>query len=262
LGIGPAPLQPAITLAAVDQMGDAAKAQWLGLPLSTEQQALLSQVTFQVEDLEGATLGLTQGVTVTVDANGAGYGWFVDPTPLDNAEFHFANGSHEWIANAGGPAADRVDLLTTLEHEIGHALGFQDVSAPNSTVVMTGTLPAGVRRTVSADHVLGDPSGERPYSPQASITSLEQTGGRFPFNIFAGLFNATGNGAPARPTDLSAPTATIDWADHDQHAEHPGVFIDVVKPKPSWLQRFLLHGDVEEHGRDAHDIEVVLRGRK
>ena len=36
-----------------------------------------------------------------------------------------------------------MDLLTVLEHEVGHLLGFDDAD----TGVMSDTLPAGTRRT-------------------------------------------------------------------------------------------------------------------
>jgi hypothetical protein len=41
--------------------------------------------------------------------------------------------------------------------------------------------------------------------------------------------------------------------------EHPALFMETVTRKASsWLQRFLLHGDVEEEGSDRDSIEVVL----
>ena len=34
-----------------------------------------------------ALLGQAAGQSITLDADAAGYGWYVDPTPLDDAEF-------------------------------------------------------------------------------------------------------------------------------------------------------------------------------
>src|SRR5207245_4241290 len=74
------------------------------------------------------------------DANAAGHGWFVDPTPQDASEF--AAGLTD------SPAAGRVDLLTVLTHEMGHILGLDDDSAtdPVTGSVMADVLPLGVRR--------------------------------------------------------------------------------------------------------------------
>jgi hypothetical protein len=68
-----------------------------------------------------------------MDADAAGYGWFVDPTPWDDAEF------------TAGAAPAGMDLLTAVMHEFGHILGFRDVPAALDSL-MSGTLEEGVRR--------------------------------------------------------------------------------------------------------------------
>ena len=45
--------------------------------------------------------------------------------------------------NQGEPAAADIDLLTVLEHEVGHLLGFDH----HATGVMEDTLAAGTRKT-------------------------------------------------------------------------------------------------------------------
>ena len=42
----------------------------------------------------------------------------------DNSEFADSLGSGHAAAGNGSPAANRVDLLTTVMHELGHVLGF------------------------------------------------------------------------------------------------------------------------------------------
>jgi hypothetical protein len=60
------------------------------------------------------SLGQQQGHTITLDINAAGWGWFVDPTPRDDSE----------ITTAGNQGEQHhMDLLTVLEHELGHILG-------------------------------------------------------------------------------------------------------------------------------------------
>ena len=70
-----------------------------------------------------------------LDDNAAGWGWFVDSTPRDDSEFTTAGNQGE---------RGRMDLLTVLEHEIGHLLGRDHEAAG----VMREALDAGIRRTV------------------------------------------------------------------------------------------------------------------
>jgi hypothetical protein len=52
----------------------------------------------------------------------------------------------EWT----GPAAGKMDLLTVLEHELGHELGLPDLDpAAHPADLMAATLATGARRTVS-----------------------------------------------------------------------------------------------------------------
>ena len=62
----------------------------------------------------------------------AGFGWFADLTPNDDAEFQ-----------PGGAVASRMDLLTVLAHELGHLLGFEHDSKPGH--LMSETLAPGMR---------------------------------------------------------------------------------------------------------------------
>jgi hypothetical protein len=51
-------------------------------------------------------------VTIVVDINGNGTGWYLDAAPLDDDEFNDSE------ADLG------YDLLTVLMHELGHSAGF------------------------------------------------------------------------------------------------------------------------------------------
>jgi hypothetical protein len=118
---------------------------------STQVLGAIADVKVQVADLPSGFLGETTGKTILIDRDAAGYGWFVDPTPTDDSEFVKAPDSDSLAAQKGTPAATRVDLLTTVMHEMGHVLGYDDVSSGG---LMNGTLPVGVRRTVAVDQVL------------------------------------------------------------------------------------------------------------
>ncbi|MFH0883477.1 MAG: Calx-beta domain-containing protein, partial [bacterium] len=102
--------------------------------LDESMVAALHEVNFQIADFVGLTLGLTDRNTIYIDANAAGYGWFVDQTPWDDAEF----GQAESIA------AGRMDLLTVVMHELGHVLGYEDI-ATSADMLMSEELSAGVR---------------------------------------------------------------------------------------------------------------------
>src|SRR2546425_7488713 len=93
-------------------------------------------------------LGRTSGTTIQLDPTAAGYKWFVDPSPSSNDEFEPTDTETLFAAQPGSPARGRMDLLTVVEHEIGHVLGFHhdDPIAPMADVLAPGRrilLPAG-----------------------------------------------------------------------------------------------------------------------
>ena len=63
---------------------------------------------------------------ITLDDNAAGYGWYLDPTPLDDVEFGNVWSPTRLTAGTTGAPAGHIDLLTTLMHEMGHQLGLGD----------------------------------------------------------------------------------------------------------------------------------------
>jgi hypothetical protein len=86
---------------------------------------------FNLADLPGAAIGQTTGSTITLDTNAAGYNWFIDTTPADNSEFLPTSNPNEWVAKAGSAAAGKMDMLSVLLHEYGHALGMDHSANPN-----------------------------------------------------------------------------------------------------------------------------------
>jgi hypothetical protein len=110
--------------------------------------AALPPVRFEVQNLGGDYLGLAFPTdrTVWIDDDGAGNGWFVDPTPGQDEEFLGGAGG-PLSAVPGGPADGRMDLLTAVFHELGHVAGLPDRDAAvNDGSVMAGTLRPGIRR--------------------------------------------------------------------------------------------------------------------
>lgn len=62
--------------------------------------------------------------------------------------FGLAGPDGEALAVPGSPAAGEVDLLTVLEHELGHLIGLDDTNQPDD--LMDITLGLGVRRSPTA----------------------------------------------------------------------------------------------------------------
>jgi len=144
-----------------------------------------SGIALNITDLPDAALGQTTGTTITLDPTAAGHGWFIDATPGSNEEFLPTSNPNEWIAKAGSEAAGRMDMLTVLLHEYGHALGL-DHSA-DSHDFMAATLQPGVRHTLTADEQLAlmqltgyFPTPTHPPAPRPPRRGPPRVGGRGP----------------------------------------------------------------------------------
>jgi hypothetical protein len=123
-------------------------ARWTSAGLDATAVAKLTQAQFVISNLPGSYLGETEGNRITIDNNAAGYGWFVDPTPASDAEFT-ASSSAQRLQAVDPQAIDRMDLLTVVEHELGHELGLSDL-ASSANDLMSRTLSGGVRRSPTA----------------------------------------------------------------------------------------------------------------
>jgi hypothetical protein len=204
---GPVPdgTAPALTLAELSPVAAEAVRRWQAVGLPPAQMAALRGVQFRIVDL-GPTgvLGLTPtgGSVVELDDNAAGRGWFVDPTPGDDAEFPTARTPTELSATTG-PAAGRYDLLTVVMHELGHVLGQDDLdpgAVPHD--LLTATLGTGTRRLPTpADAAAPVPM---PAAPLPSATTAALTVGPA----------AVPTTPPARRAGLApggAPAGVVPW---------------------------------------------------
>ena len=125
--------------------------RWTASGISNTEANLLNSVTVSVVDLPTGMLGETVDNRVYVDITAAGLGWFVDSTPNDDFEFDIAVSTTERVASAGSPAASGIDLLTVLMHELGHVLGFADVTTDSTGPLMSASLLQGTRRLPNND---------------------------------------------------------------------------------------------------------------
>jgi hypothetical protein len=104
----------------------------------------LAAAKVQLADLPAGMLGETVGKTILIDRDASGYGWFVDPTPALDEEF----AGVDQLRTIDSRAVDRIDLVTVVEHELGHVVGLNDLVAVTDDL-MNGVLGVGVRRDPS-----------------------------------------------------------------------------------------------------------------
>jgi hypothetical protein len=106
-----------------------------------------------VTDLDGLALGLANedDKVLLVDGDAAGWGWFVDPSLSGDSEFARRLNGDTDQASPGSPAYGRIDLLTVVEHELGHLLGYEH----GTLDVMAESLAAGVRISPPAGSAAG-----------------------------------------------------------------------------------------------------------
>lgn len=88
----------------------------------------LNSITVTFADLPGSSVGQTTGTgpsaSITLDKDAAGHGWYIDPTPLDNTDDYLPTSNPNiWQAKPGSEAQGKMDMLSVLLHEYGHALG-------------------------------------------------------------------------------------------------------------------------------------------
>jgi hypothetical protein len=106
--------------------------------------SVLNSVEIVVDDLPQTAVARTTGTSITLSADAAGWGWFVDTTPAENEEFAQLENSQEYVAQAGSAAAGKIDLLGVLIHELGHTLGLGHSDDAHDE--MAATVSPGLRR--------------------------------------------------------------------------------------------------------------------
>jgi hypothetical protein len=135
---------PALSQDLLQPIVDEAISRFATSGIGSDRVNALDAVEFRIGDLDGSTLGLVVANTVWIDADAAGYGWFIDTTPADDREFRADRGSGDLLANESTDAYGRMDLLTVVMHELGHVLGFGE-GDPKPYDLMSETLDAGTR---------------------------------------------------------------------------------------------------------------------
>ncbi len=98
----------------------------------------LRNLSWEVVDLPSNVLARTAGRRVFVDVNAAGWGWLTEPTLPDRLDFP---------EGRDATFLGQVDLLSTIAHELGHALGLSE--DPDPTSIMHPRLNLGERKLSS-----------------------------------------------------------------------------------------------------------------
>ena len=141
---GPSENAVAVTQAQVQALLPEAIAAWQAAGLDAADVRRLEGVQVQVGNLGTSILGLEAAGVITINQTAAGYNWFVNAAGGSSQAFGLAGPGGEGVAPAGSPAAGDVDLLTVLEHELGHVIGLSDNNQAGD--LMDITLGLGVRR--------------------------------------------------------------------------------------------------------------------
>ncbi len=123
--VAPGPDVQPLTQGALAPVVAEATALWAAAGANT---AALRGIDIRIADLPGTDLGAEAPGVIWIDVNAAGHGWFTDANPADPVP------------------AGRVDLLTAVGHELGHALGLDH----DDQGVMQETLPVGARHPIGA----------------------------------------------------------------------------------------------------------------
>jgi hypothetical protein len=148
----PAHAAPAgLTTAVLAPIVQQAIARWAAAGASATTLAQMDNAQLVLGDLPRGELAQESAGQIVIDPTAAGYGWFVDPTPGEDQEYA-ADTSDAQLHALDPRAVDQMDLLTVVEHELGHVAGLKDLD-PSSTDLMSGQLAAGIRRVPTATDV-------------------------------------------------------------------------------------------------------------
>ena len=98
---------------------------------------------------------------ITLDDAGGALGWYIDPTPNDNSEFTQhgdTDGNHQHFDQ--GPS-NQYDLLTVINQEIGHAMGWHSTGTAFNPLFSALMDPQLINFTVGTRVFLDDGLGYR-----------------------------------------------------------------------------------------------------
>jgi Ca2+-binding RTX toxin-like protein len=131
--------------------------------------AILNGITVDIGTLSDGMIGLTQGDVITIDSTADKWGWFTDTSLAGNSEFQRTSMPGVLTAEAGSAAAGEMDLLSTVLHEMGNAMGFPEDTGQDVTGKV---LAAGERRLPVPDEG-GDAASGLPTIAWGAINTAQ-----------------------------------------------------------------------------------------
>lgn len=155
----------------------AAIERWRAAGISGDDLARLQAATFDVADLPDGQLASTAGSAVQLDDSAAGYGWYVDATPMEDSEFAVAVPQRELQANEYSTAFGKVDLMTVIMRELGsvYRQGKEDSIPQSLETLMQNTLGPSVRRLPDSSSIAlpaaQAKASEKPAGAQNSVVA-------------------------------------------------------------------------------------------
>ena len=173
-----------VTQSEVQALVPEAISAWQAAGLDAADVRKLESVPVQVSNLGTTILGLEANDVITINQTAAGYNWYDSAGSGSSQAFDPAGSNGESFAQPNSPADDDVDLLTELEHELGHVLGLPDNAEAGD--LMDITLGLGVRRLpssadlaaiVSSTNTVGVVNiGGSTGSPTTQVVPIDRTG--------------------------------------------------------------------------------------
>jgi hypothetical protein len=214
-----------------------AKQRWaLSGLLDARGLALLDEIEVRIGDLDGLILGHDDGSLITIDRDAAGWGWFIDDTAGKDEEF-LAGADGSLLAKADSEAYGRMDLLTVISHEIGHALGYTHAEADNAqNELMDATLVAGTRELPESEGVsyFDDEKGQF-VQPDRKSNAVRQELDDFLVLSGQELLQKRQHGESIIPDDVwSVFIDSMDGEDDEVSTDKDSLFIRIRKMMGRW----------------------------
>lgn len=148
-GEGPGAANAQLSQAQLDAAVATAIEHWEAAGLSAKQREQLRSASVQLADLDAGLLGSTFGSSVEIDRDAVGWGWNID----------------------GSQSSERYDLLTVVQHELGHVLGMPH-DDDDSQSLMASTLTRGMRHSLQP---AAQPAQIAPATITTTPTSVQAT---------------------------------------------------------------------------------------